>query len=713
MVSQQIHAVAWKGLGRLLVSMAAMLFAAFSVCAESRVATSCIGGTIVDERGNPVRNARIIFAPKDNIPDFLELNSDLHVELSDTVGHWSCVHSSNRLAEIQFVVTHPDFARSVYTTEKERADTDRMFVRAAEILTTNAVFILHNGTMLSGTVTKEDGRPIEGARILGSDYPTWTLFDGRFTIKNARPKMRLVVLAPGCGPAVVQVLSSNTNDALRVQLKAAKPLRVTVTDSGGKPVPGVAVTVEKWHGQIIPLWKWNTDFDGHLIWDAPPAAKLKFSFAKTNFVPITTEFSPDGNEHVVMLRKIPRVVGSVTDQKTGAVVREFHVIPGRLHVDHYDWDRSRLATFNGGHFEMLLREESVSNAFLVEADGYFPQSSRTFGTNEEELLLDFALRVGAPLRGVVKMLGGEPAAGVQVGLISDADGILLGAGKFVHHEQSNVRTTGADGSFVFQPSLAPRCVVALSQDGCAIAPIVSSESPLVLTLRPWGAIEGTMQIGGTRLTNEITMISAVDHVDIDYHENAFSVLTDRDGRFRFKFVPPGEYLVSRVVNGNRDHAVAVVVGAGKTSTVNIGGSGKSVVGKVVSSNAALRVDWSDTLFACCLRSKLPELTTPEFKNEAEKRAWELALWRSPEGKERLRHHRHYLLDLKADGHFRVDDVPPGEYDLEIHYHEASAEVNMPDVCLGKSQQSVTIPVSTSGDSIDVGSVVVALKRQPK
>ncbi len=105
---------------------------------------------------------------------------------------------------------------------------------------------------------------------------------------------------------------------------------------------------------------------------------------------------------------------------------------------------------------------------------------------------------------------------------------------------------------------------------------------------PWGRVEGTLRIGGKPGAGEQIQLSAVS--DEQAREGLVSFLSnataDADGRFAFDRVPPGKVHVARTVRlsdrmTTSTHATAVEVGPGQTARIEVGGTGRPVVGRVV------------------------------------------------------------------------------------------------------------------------------------
>jgi hypothetical protein len=102
---------------------------------------------------------------------------------------------------------------------------------------------------------------------------------------------------------------------------------------------------------------------------------------------------------------------------------------------------------------------------------------------------------------------------------------------------------------------------------------------------------------------------------------------------------------------------------------------------------------------------------PAFKTPDDKRNWEKAYWNSAEGKERQWKSVPYVVELKTNGEFRAEDVPPGDYELEIHYHQAATEAGTEDRCLGELHHPFNVPPAAAADvkAVDIGTLKFVFK----
>ena len=174
----------------------------------------------------------------------------------------------------------------------------------------------------------------------------------------------------------------------------------------------------------------------------------------------------------------------------------------------------------------------------------------------------------------------------------------------------------------------------------------------------------------------------------------YETQTDAEGRFVFDHIVPGPGTVSRVVvtefaGGSQLHMPywqePYDVKPGGTVEVTVGGKGRAVVGRVVVDGTPdVRLDW---------RQNFP----------AEIRLLSGKLGQGPRGWGR------FAANLDRDGRFRIDDVPPGHYELTV-------PVNTPPdpsrggagTEIGRATREISVPEGSAGDAVDVGDVVAKL-----
>ncbi|UCF17693.1 MAG: redoxin domain-containing protein, partial [Phycisphaerales bacterium] len=163
-----------------------------------------------------------------------------------------------------------------------------------------------------------------------------------------------------------------------------------------------------------------------------------------------------------------------------------------------------------------------------------------------------------------------------------------------------------------------------------------------ITLSPWGRIEGTLRIGTQPGADRLVAFlhESRSHMEQPRIYYEYETQTDKNGRFAFTRVFPGKGVVTRAIpmgtRGRRfSHSVDVEVKSGQTARVQIGGTGRPVIGKVV----------------------VPDMIKDTFDWQHTEHSLRVS---SPDSSYRI-----LALDLRKDGSFRTDDVPAGDYTISV------------------------------------------------
>ena len=149
------------------------------------------------------------------------------------------------------------------------------------------------------------------------------------------------------------------------------------------------------------------------------------------------------------------------------------------------------------------------------------------------------------------------------------------------------------------------------------------------------------------------------------------------------------------------HTVLVEVKPGATNDVVIGGTGRTVTGKLECSGpSGQEVDWR--LYAQTLRpvSRTPSVVRPRIPApnatpEERQRMNEEYLRASEEAnrKQRMLYNITYVLVCEANGTFRVPNLPPGDYNLNAYAVISSGSNSYRHI--GNLSRTVTVPEGTT------------------
>jgi hypothetical protein len=232
-----------------------------------------------------------------------------------------------------------------------------------------------------------------------------------------------------------------------------------------------------------------------------------------------------------------------------------------------------------------------------------------------------------------------------------------------------------------------------------------------MIVQPWGRIEGVLRIGRTPASNQTIRISIWGSGEL-YHWNLVThsqaTQTDANGRFVFVRVAPMDVWLTHDVavwpgeNRPSGHQ-RVKVGPGDEIFVQLGGVGRTVTG---------RIEWSgdDKLFfygSLWSSGKHSMRNPPEWRTMSaeEKRQYELAWRDSADGELFKDEVRNIEFAVQRDGTFRVPDVPPGTYRMQVRADVPRVPGQAPRLAATARDVKVIVPELGFGEAdtpIDVG-----------
>ena len=181
-------------------------------------------------------------------------------------------------------------------------------------------------------------------------------------------------------------------------------------------------------------------------------------------------------------------------------------------------------------------------------------------------------------------------------------------------------------------------------------------------------------------------------------------VTDKDGKFAFPTVPPGEYRVSYMaapMSGPAQTAF-VAVKSGETAFVQIGGTGRPVIGRIVVTAADTTVPLGIRNAALAL--KLPGEQIARPADAAAYRDWV----EREDVRSQLRSERSISIQCAEDGSFRAEDVTAGTYILSVAVApiDPPAGQPQPSVRLTKEIVIPEIPGGRSDEPLNLGTITV-------
>ena len=342
-----------------------------------------------------------------------------------------------------------------------------------------------------------------------------------------------------------------------------------------------------------------TDSEGRIEWDSAPQDELNICVSKQGyFYSRDNMITADAEEHIIKLRPQITVTGLVTDADTGKPIPSFKAIPGR--------ERIGLVNGKNGQYELKLDEFRPPLVVSFEADGYAtascePLNPKATGQAQVRNVALRKLNAQNSIQGYVQLPDGTPVANCEVALCAGDKGVMLGHGKFVERDRSNLVKTDAAGHFLFQFHASPRWIVAVDEKGCCQVRVNENSQAVQLQLRPWARIEGVLKLRNGKNADQTIVLgdipSAYNRAYLHLDINAFMTETDADGRFVFDQVPAGDFNLyrNRGIGIPFDHQTPVHLDGGETLQPQIGGGGILLKGRFVLSDPNQTVNWPKQL----------------------------------------------------------------------------------------------------------------------
>jgi RNA polymerase sigma factor (sigma-70 family) len=277
--------------------------------------------------------------------------------------------------------------------------------------------------------------------------------------------------------------------------------------------------------------------------------------------------------------------------------------------------------------------------------------------------------------------------------------------------------TTADGSFVIGLPAFPRdgkAAIVVSDDaGYAITTADALTVNPEMVVQRWGRIEGVLRIGKTPATNRTVKIGIWGSGPIyewNLVSHSQSTQTDANGRFVFPRVAPMDVWLTHDVmvwpgEARPSGHHHIKVSPGDDIVVQLGGIGRTVTG---------RIEWpgDDKLFfygSLWSNQKHYMRDPPGWRTMSaeEKRQYELAWRDSPDGELFKDEVRNYEFPVQRDGTFRVPDVLPGSYRMQVRADASRAAGQSPRLAATAREIKVIVPEITVGEAdetIDVGTL---------
>jgi protocatechuate 3,4-dioxygenase beta subunit/thiol-disulfide isomerase/thioredoxin len=669
--------------------------------------TRTLSGRVVDEDGKPVAGATGEIwehgGPRSREPGRPRVVWDKHV-VSDAEGRWSCPSApdlSGKSVQVRWATVGyvDDRWGGHYSGQLTMTD----------LLSGKAVSTLHRGTDLSGVVTNEAGEPVPGAKVAqGEDrFPsnappaTVTDADGRFEFDGVAPeKLVLTVTAKGYAPELFEAAEPAGLPPVQIVLKPPHTFRFRVVDTQGNPVPSISFSPDTWRGYRTIPQRFRSNAEGLATWQGPED-DVKFDLFARNWTrqEVTTGPSTGEDDVVEVVMHGPlSVTIHATDAETGQPLKQFTVVKGLIWRKGGEqppaWQPS-MPTPPGqnGEWKQTFTDNYPFLVFRIEAEGYAPIDSKPVAKDAGDVELALKLTKAEPVRVTLVDEKEQPVGGATAYLAIGRNMVQIRNGAVEYGRDCATYRADEQGRFSFPPQIEDFLLVIPDRRGYAQIDAEGLKAAKgKVTLKRWGTVAGTLLVGNTAKAGE----QVTAYVREQYKPRkprAYHMLrgtTQDDGSFRIESVPPGKITVGRSVRmGNQSigHTLSksLEIQPGQTVTVNLGGSGRPVAGRFVWPKDAEAVPFGighQSFASTPNQDAMKELQEKYIPKDFgtwdvdRRKAW----MESKEGKEaqeKLRaaslkanaHQRRYNFAVAEDGSFRIENVEPGTYSLNLAVYD--------------------------------------------
>lgn len=635
-----------------------------------------IGGVVQNERGEPIEGVAVGVhyqtpdpnAAKDVYVDVMIHNAVETDIKTDKAGRWTFDKMPARIDknELRIFLDHPRYlSDSLRPGFIPMPLTRQPSIESLRDL--SAVMVMKEGLAVIGKVIDKRGNPIAQAKIYDTDNYWFrstkpfaeTDEKGQFH-SNANPgNVTWTIQAAGYAPDLKTVFIKAGMPPVEIRLEPGRVITGSVTDLAGKPIEGAGISAENWRKNRRRLHlEAKTDVEGNFrVADAPPD-EVTFDVGKDGYM-IRENYAMKAGErkYEITLRPTLKVRGTVIDAQTGRPIDKFTVMNGFDHGQGRapQWEKFSTRTFTGGQYEIEYRQEIFTYRIRIDAEGYQPALSQPIRPEEiaeSNMVCDFRLDKAAALEGIVLLPDRTALSGAEIAIATDWLRIANGKIDPRSSQQYLIFRTDAEGKFRFVPPVSAYTLVVLGEQGFAKVTSQEFTADQTITVSPWGRIEGTLRIGAKPDAGKFVVFlpqSRREQQEQPRLDFEYEVQTDENGRFVFPQVLPGKGTVARATliddRARRfSYHIDVEVKSGQTARVQIGGTGRPVVGKVI----------------------IPDMLKDIFD------------WQYADGGVRISSaidppYRALTFKCDKDGSFRVEDVPAGAYCLYMYAYAPPAD----------------------------------------
>ncbi len=646
-----------------------------------------IGGYVKDEQERLIKDVTVsVTLPYNNEENTKAGLISLSGEQtkSDANGFWKFDIIPAQADKLWLKFSHPDYICDDYYGDTLSISTPIGDLRAQKVTA-----VMKKGIIVSGRVLDLKGKPIAKAIVikgdsLYTDFPqTKTDPNGCFsfgqcseestyltvTAKGYAPDMKLINIVPKMEPVIFNLGTGNL-------------ITGRVVNQNNIPLKGAWIDVNFWRGLRTLQLSTKTNAEGRFEFTDAPKDAVQFNLSKEGYMAFNNfPMSAEAGEYIITLYPPITVTGSVVDADTNELIPNFKLTYGVQWEGQTDisWQMSAKKSFTCGKYKTMFTEPGEAYGVRIEADGYLPANSPDFNNAKVNISFNFRLKKGRVPKGIVYLPDGQPAQNAEVIFHNPSPMLTIQNGESTQKALHTYTQTSADGSFTLPSSSDYAVLVVLHDKGYAEVLRKEFESDPNIKLAEWGRIEGYTYMGTKPGAGETVTVSPSIHEN----ENMFKIfygcqtIADANGFFRLDKVPAGKAkIVQLIKTGSLDYSSTTAknleILPGQTAYVELGGKGRTVIGKVVVPSIFTEpLDWSSGNNSIAAPPpNMPKVPYPEnFQSmtETERTQWLNQWYSTEEGKvvldarkktldEHKKKYKRYTVKIGSDGSFLAEDV---------------------------------------------------------
>jgi beta-lactamase regulating signal transducer with metallopeptidase domain/predicted Zn-dependent protease len=308
----------------------------------------------------------------------------------------------------------------------------------------------------------------------------------------------------------------------------------------------------------------------------------------------------------------------------------------------------------------LKNEDFLLNASPTQAAVATPQTTGTLSTTQN-----------SQSQGKVLDANGKPAADAEIDLVSAGRILIVTNGQIEPGIESI--SSASDGGFNLNPpGKAGDLLVVAHAAGYAAIPWEKFNGTVTLT--PWAKVSGTAIAGSTPITGKSVIVlmsippnpRSQTEAQVRLESNA---TVDSQGSFVVDHVPEG--VVDSILSTNPKPGLDSLIEtahietqADQPATVDFGGKGVAVTGKAeMPDDPDLDLNWDQMYWVPSPVGLNIPSGTPQVQADKMFRDY----YASDAGKKALLAARVHYFHIQSDGSFKIENVPPGSYQLRIDF----------------------------------------------